>query len=105
MSLDSVLLSNLYSPALKFFFFLLRFRSAWYVEHWLVKLGWGAPPPLTFEQLEMASSRVATNGGRALGVTIGCLLGMFPLLFIKKKTEEKETGEGKDKGDATTKKE
>ena len=69
------------------------YRSAWYVEYWLARLGWGSPPPLTVEQLEMSSSRVAANGGRALGVTIGCLLGMFPLLFFKNK--EKKTDDEK----------
>ena len=65
-------------------------RSAWYVEYWLARLGWGSPPPLTVEQLEMSSSRLAANGGRALGVTIGCLLGMFPLLFFSSKEKKKE---------------
>ena len=61
------------------------------MEYWLARLGWGTPPPLTVEQLEMSSSRLAANGGRALGVTIGCLLGMFPLLFFKNaKDKEKE---------------
>jgi len=55
--------------------------SAWYVESWAEKLG-ATPPDLSSEQLEMTSSRVANNLGRALGVVFGCLLGMFPLLFI-----------------------
>lgn len=64
--------------------------SAWYVEYWLARLGMGALPPLTVEQLEMPSSRIAANGGRALGVTIGCLLGMFPLLFFESPKSKKE---------------
>merc|ERR1711962_1003867 len=55
--------------------------SAWYVESWAEKLG-ATPPNLSSEQLEMTSSRVANNLGGALGVVFGCLLGMFPLLFI-----------------------
>jgi len=71
-------------------------RSAWYVEYWLTRLGWGSPPALTVEQLEMSASRMASNGGRALGVTIGCLLGMFPLLFFSSKKEpEEDSGEEK----------
>jgi hypothetical protein len=65
----------------------------------------GAPPQLTVEQLEMTSSRIAANGGRALGVTIGCLLGMFPLLFFdspsKKEKEEKKEGLVKEAGSLT----
>ena len=54
--------------------------SAWYVEHFCSKLG-VRPPSLTLEQLEMSSSRMAANLGRALGVMIGCLIGMTPLLL------------------------
>ena len=78
-----------------------RSRSAWYVEYWLTRLGWGAPPPLTIEQLELSSSRMAANGGRALGVTIGCLLGMFPLLFFKGKKGKEEESDGEKVGAAT----
>lgn len=61
--------------------------SAWYVEHWAAKLGVN-PPNLTLEQLELPSSRIAANLGRALGVAFGCILGMFPLLFYAEDTEE-----------------
>ena len=53
----------------------------------------------------MASSRIATNGGRALGVTIGCILGMFPLLFFSKKADEEDSSVDKEKGGAATKEE
>jgi len=55
--------------------------SAWYVESLADKIG-AHPPDLSAEQLEMTSSRVAANSGRALGVILGCLIGMFPLIFI-----------------------
>jgi len=55
--------------------------SAWYVEHWAAKLGVNQPT-LTLEQLDLSCSRIASNVGRALGVAIGCILGMFPLLFF-----------------------
>ena len=72
------------------------------MEYWLARLGWGTPPPLSVEQLEMSSSRLAANGGRALGVTIGCLLGMFPLLFFKNaKDREREKAEKAEKEKAT----
>merc|ERR1719209_1987185 len=63
--------------------------SAWYVESWAEKLG-ATPPDLSSEQLEMTSCRVANNLGRALGVVFGCLLGMFPLLFIDTSLAEEE---------------
>ncbi len=31
----------------------------------------------------MSSVRWANSGGAAIGVTIGCIIGMFPLLFIQ----------------------
>ncbi len=55
--------------------------SAWYVERWTSRLG-VRPPPLTIEQLELSSARLAANIGRALGVATGCVIGMAPLLFI-----------------------
>lgn len=70
--------------------------SAWYVEHWTAKLGVN-PPAMTLEQLELRSSRIAANGGRAIGVAIGCILGMFPLLFYKSPShEEDEEDEGEE---------
>ena len=87
---------------------LLGIGSAWYVESLADKLG-ARPPDLSAEQLEMRSSRVAANLGRALGVFVGCVigsgtfsslltdgyvLGMFPLLFIdsaQSKQREKES--------------
>lgn len=64
--------------------------SAWYVESWAEKLG-ATPPDLSSEQLEMTSCRIANNLGRALGVVFGCLLGMFPLLFIDSSSAEEES--------------
>jgi len=55
--------------------------SAWYVEMWASRLG-AEPPSLSPSQMEMRSSKVAANLGRAVGVVVGCLIGMFPLLFI-----------------------
>ncbi|CAG0881938.1 unnamed protein product [Darwinula stevensoni] len=65
--------------------------SAFYVESFSSKIG-VKPPDLTLVQLEMPSSRWSANAGRAVGVTIGCLLGMFPLLFLpaKDRNEAKE---------------
>ena len=54
--------------------------SAWYVESFAARLG-ATPPELTRVQLHMTRSRVAANLGRALGVVLGCIIGMIPLLF------------------------
>ena len=59
---------------------LLGIGSAWYVESLADKLG-ARPPDLSAEQLEMRSSRVAANLGRALGVFLGCLIGNIVLLY------------------------
>jgi len=67
---------------------MLGIGSAWYVESFADRLG-AHPPDLTPEQLEMSSSRICANLGRGLGVVVGCLLGMFPLLFIDTSKEEK----------------
>jgi len=66
--------------------------SAWYVEASARRLGMN-PPNLTDEQLDSRSARIATNAGRALGVAIGCVLGMFPLLFYATTTEEEQPTE------------
>lgn len=54
---------------------------AHYIETLALKLGLRAPK-MSVKQKEMGITRFAGNFGRAVGVTIGCLLGMFPLLFL-----------------------
>lgn len=54
--------------------------SAWYVESFAARLG-AKPPDLTRAQLQMTRSKVAANLGRALGVVLGCIIGMIPLIF------------------------
>jgi len=66
--------------------------SAWYVERWAAKLGI-SPPALSIEQLDLKSSRIASNAGRAVGVAVGCVIGMFPLLFYKAEVEESKQEE------------
>jgi len=60
---------------------LMGVGSAWYVESCADKLG-ARPPDLSAAQLELPRSRVCANLGRAVGIVIGCVLGMFPLIFI-----------------------
>lgn len=45
------------------------------------KILWAQPPRLSTIQQAMRSVRAAKMGGAAAGVTVGCILGMFPLFF------------------------
>ncbi|XP_026677438.1 uncharacterized protein LOC103506630 [Diaphorina citri] len=80
-------------------FFMIICLSS-YVERGVMKLGFSGPN-LSPIQLDMRSSRVFANLGRTLGVTIGCLLGMTPLLFISAKEDEKSDNPGTDTLDNT----
>nr|XP_056710777.1 transmembrane protein 65 [Euleptes europaea] len=65
---------------------------AGYVEALASRLGLSIPE-LTPKQADMWQTRVSAHVGKAIGVAIGCLLGMFPLFFFKdeeKKLEEKK---------------
>ncbi|XP_023247409.1 uncharacterized protein LOC106645689 isoform X2 [Copidosoma floridanum] len=66
---------------------ILGIGSAYYVELLAQRIGF-QPPKLTPIQLDLPKSRRAANMGRVIGVTIGCLLGMSPLLFLHKETKE-----------------
>lgn len=54
---------------------------AHYVELLFAKLGFKTPS-LSSEQLETSKARYVINASRAVGLIIGCLIGMFPLLFF-----------------------
>lgn len=54
---------------------------AGYVEALASRLGMSIPD-LTPKQVDMWQTRVSTHLGKAVGVTIGCILGMFPLIFL-----------------------
>ncbi|CAG4906381.1 unnamed protein product [Colias eurytheme] len=60
--------------------------SSYYVERAAALVGLGAPA-LSPVQLDMPVSRRFANVGRVLGITLGCFLGMIPLLF---KDDEKK---------------
>ncbi|CAI5448181.1 unnamed protein product [Caenorhabditis angaria] len=62
---------------------------AHYVEIGVAKCGI-KHPVLTSEQLESSKARYTTNAARAAGLTIGCILGMFPLLFFDDEDEKKK---------------
>ncbi|XP_028673421.2 transmembrane protein 65 isoform X2 [Erpetoichthys calabaricus] len=46
-------------------------------------------PDLTPKQADMWQTRLSANMGKAIGVFIGCILGMFPLLFYSGDEDEK----------------
>ncbi|XP_012273194.1 uncharacterized protein LOC105695820 [Orussus abietinus] len=54
--------------------------SAYYVELLATKIGF-QQPELTPIQMNLPTTRRHANAGRVLGVTIGCFLGMSPLLL------------------------
>lgn len=70
--------------------------SAFYVEK-LAEMSGVRPPKLTPIQLEMKASRRAANMGRVWGITIGCLLGMCPLLFMKDEDKDGDKKKAADK--------
>lgn len=67
----------------------LGIGTAFYVERLANRIGY-SPPKLSPIQMDMPSSRNFANLGRVLGVTVGCLLGMFPLLFKKNSKADEE---------------
>lgn len=72
---------------------------AGYVEALASRLGMQIPD-LSPKQADMWQTRVSSHSGKALGVGIGCILGMFPLLFFKDDDDKKEgqgPGEAKEK--------
>ncbi|XP_072250730.1 transmembrane protein 65-like [Leuresthes tenuis] len=62
---------------------------AGYVEALASRLGMQIPD-LSPKQADMWQTRVSCHTGKAIGVGIGCILGMFPLLFFKDDDKKKE---------------
>ncbi|XP_008943084.1 PREDICTED: transmembrane protein 65 [Merops nubicus] len=62
---------------------------AGYVEALASRLGLSIPD-LTPKQADMWQTRLSAHLGKAIGVTIGCILGMFPLLFFGDEDEKLE---------------
>ncbi|XP_029447859.1 transmembrane protein 65 isoform X2 [Rhinatrema bivittatum] len=60
---------------------------AGYVEAVCSRLGLSIPD-MTPKQADMWHTRISAHLGKAVGVTIGCILGMFPLLFLSGDEEE-----------------
>jgi putative methionine-R-sulfoxide reductase with GAF domain len=62
------------------------------IEEYASKLGL-PQAGLTAKQLSMRGPRYAKQFGMAVGITIGCVIGMFPLLFLDSKKIEKKKRE------------
>ncbi|XP_068426571.1 transmembrane protein 65-like [Clinocottus analis] len=62
---------------------------AGYVEALAYRLGMQIPD-LSPKQADMWQTRVSSHAGKAIGVAIGCILGMFPLFFFKDDEEKKK---------------
>lgn len=67
---------------------------AGYVEALACRLGMQIPD-LSPKQADMWQTRVSSHMGKAIGVAIGCIFGMFPLLFFKDDEEKKKEGKEK----------
>lgn len=52
------------------------------IEDWVRKIKYIRPPRLSRVQRDMVSSKVARIGGAMLGVSIGGLMGLVPLLWL-----------------------
>ncbi|BFY99660.1 hypothetical protein BsWGS_02699 [Bradybaena similaris] len=63
--------------------------SAHYVESTVARFGI-RHPHLSPAQVDMKSTKWASNLGKVIGVTIGCFLGMIPLLFFREKKDGKK---------------
>ncbi|XP_041811457.1 transmembrane protein 65 [Chelmon rostratus] len=70
---------------------------AGYVESLASKLGMQVPD-LTPKQVDMWQTRLSSHMGKGIGVSIGCILGMFPLLFLG--DDEEDDKEAEPRGDA-----
>ncbi|NXE11608.1 TMM65 protein, partial [Lophotis ruficrista] len=76
----------------RLFLFSCSSSLAGYVEALASRLGLSIPD-LTPKQADMWQTRLSAHLGKAIGVTVGCILGMFPLLFFgdeEEKLEEKK---------------
>jgi len=60
------------------------------LEGFVRKLKWAKSQPLSPAQRLMLKARVAKTSGSVLGVTVGCLLGMVPLLWMDAPQREAE---------------
>ncbi|XP_054160210.1 transmembrane protein 65-like [Oppia nitens] len=61
--------------------------SAYYVEQLATRIGVKSPD-LSLAQLQMTRTRWSIQLGRAFGITLGCIIGMFPLLFLPTKADK-----------------
>ena len=61
--------------------------SAWYVEKMAAAVGI-EHPKLSSAQSDMSRTRWTIHSGRAIGVFIGCVIGMLPLFFLPERKHD-----------------
>ena len=59
-------------------------------------------PKLTYEQRNLRSVRFSTQMGCAVGLTIGCIIGMFPLLFFPDANHNSDNNDGCGEGNISS---
>ncbi|KAK5607431.1 Transmembrane protein 65 [Crenichthys baileyi] len=74
---------------------------AGYVEALASRLGMQVPD-LTPKQADMWQTRLSSHMGKAIGITIGCILGMFPLLFLRDDDDKEKEAEAQPCSDAAS---
>ncbi|XP_061597430.1 transmembrane protein 65 [Cololabis saira] len=74
---------------------------AGYVEALASRLGMQGPD-LTPQQVDMWQTKVSSHMGKAIGVSIGCILGMFPLFFLDDDKDKDKEKEAKSRSDAVS---
>eukprot|EP00891_Asterochloris_glomerata_P006582 jgi/Astpho2/6582/e_gw1.00101.178.1_t len=50
-----------------------------------VKLGWSPRIAMTTQQKALTITRAARTGGQMIGISVGCLAGMVPLLWYEQR--------------------
>eukprot|EP00064_Thunnus_orientalis_P015025 superscaffoldBa00002712_g15074 len=74
---------------------------AGYVEALASKLGMQVPD-MTPKQADMWQTRVSSHMGKAIGVSIGCILGMFPLFFLSDDDDKEKENKAQPGDDAAS---
>ncbi|XP_067467944.1 transmembrane protein 65 [Thunnus thynnus] len=74
---------------------------AGYVEALASKLGMQVPD-MTPKQADMWQTRVSSHMGKAIGVSIGCILGMFPLFFLSDDDDKEKENKAQPSDDAAS---
>lgn len=61
-------------------------------------------PKLSYEQRKLRSVKWSGQFGCAVGLTVGCVIGMFPLLFFPEAQKSRESGGDNDQSESSASK-